>query len=66
MAMTSKEIRDYFRSATQGVHAAKGRRVTYEMMEREELDRTIKKVRRALPVRATSGHILRKFNSVSK
>jgi len=46
---TSKEIREYFESATEGKHTAKGRNVTREMMERDAITETIKKVRETLP-----------------
>jgi len=60
MAFTTKEIRDAFRDATQGVHATKGRGVTFDMMdtERDEISRTIEKVRKILPAKGT--YILRK------
>ena len=67
---TSKEIRDHFKSSTRGVrtNGKRLRYVTREMMERDEITQTIKKVRKGLPtiIIATSTHRLRKHNSVSE
>ena len=67
--MTKKEIRKYFRDATQGVRAGNGGRgkVTREMIERDEITRTMEKVREGLPRKVTRNHVLvKRAHAVSK
>jgi len=63
MAFTTKEIRKAFNDATTGPHAAKGRRVTREMMERDEITRTIKEVRKVLPAKGITYVLRRKVSA---
>jgi hypothetical protein len=59
---TTDEIRKSFRDATEGKHATKGRKVTFEMMEKDTITRTIEETHRVLRparvVNTSSKHVL--------
>lgn len=64
---TTEEIRKCFSDATTGKYACKGRKVTFEMMERDAVTETIEKVREGLPAKRTKTHILiKRSHAVSK